>query len=290
MINFLKYRSLCFALSLGFLAVGAIGYFVNGFQYNVEFAGGTEFRISCEKSLDIGKLRGAVEAKGWDDAVIQIVGNESKQFLVQIVAHEGSIGDKFEKGVGTELSDYGFKVDSVNWVGPEVGHDIKWNALKAVFLSLLLILLYVAVRSKYRFAVGAVVAIAHDMLVVLGLLIVFKEQMSLHVLGAILAILGYSINDTIVIFSRVRENMKKMKGAPEEEIVNTSINQSLRRTMLTSISTLLAVGSILLLGGKALHGFSLAMFIGIIVGTYSSIYIASPVMLALKPAKEKASA
>ena len=287
MINFLKYRYLCFTLSFGFLVVGAIGYFINGFQYNVEFAGGTEFRVSCDKQLDISRLRSAVSAKGWSDAVIQVIGSENKQFLVQIVGHDGSIGDKFEKGVGAELLGYGFKVDSTNWVGPEVGHDIKWNAVKAVVLSLLLILLYVAIRSKYRFAAGAVVAIAHDMLVVLGCLVLLKEQISLNVLGAVLAILGYSINDTIVIFSRVRDNIKKMKGVSEEEIVNTSINQTLRRTMLTSISTFLAVGSIFVLGGKALHGFSLTMLIGIVVGTYSSIYIASPIMLMIRPAKEK---
>ncbi len=172
-------------------------------------------------------------------------------------------------------------VRNVEWVGAEVGKDIKWNALISVILSLLLIMLYVAVRSRYRYAVGAVVAIAHDMLAVLIYFLIFGEPISLHVLAAVLAILGYSLNDTIVIFSRIRENFAKMKGVSEEEIVNRSINQTLSRTLLTSFSTLLAVGSIFLFGGEALHGFSLAMLIGIVVGTYSSVYIASPVMLAL---------
>jgi len=150
-------------------------------------------------------------------------------------------------------------------------------------------LLYVAIRSKYRFAVGAVVAIAHDMLVVLAAFALLREQISVHVLAAILAILGYSLNDTIVIFSRVRENMIKVKGASEWEIVNLSLNQTLRRTLLTSFSTLLAVGSIFFLGGDVLHGFSLAMLIGIVFGTYSSIYIASPVMLAIAAPEQNAS-
>ena len=289
MIDFLKHRYICFAVSAVLLLVGVGAYFVKGVKYDVGFAGGTSFNISFEKKINISDVRKAVSDKGWPDAVIQSVGSKGIQFLVQIVSHEVSIGDKFKKEVGESLSEYKRDVGSIERVGPEVGKDIKWNAVKAVLLSLLIILLYVAIRSKYRFAAGAVAAIAHDMIIVLACLVIFGEQMSLHVLAAILAILGYSLNDTIVIFSRVRDNMKKMKGASEIDIVNTSLNQTLRRTMLTSISTFLAVGSIFILGGKALHGFSLAMLIGIVVGTYSSIYIASPVMLALKPSKEKIS-
>jgi preprotein translocase subunit SecF len=289
MIDFLKHRYICFAVSAVLLLVGVGAYFVKGVKYDVGFAGGTSFNISFEKKINISDVRKAVSDKGWPDAVIQSVGSKGIQFLVQIVSHEVSIGDKFKKEVGESLSEYKMDVGSIERVGPEVGKDIKWNAVKAVLLSLLIILLYVAIRSKYRFAAGAVAAIAHDMIIVLACLVIFGEQMSLHVLAAILAILGYSLNDTIVIFSRVRDNMKKMKGASEIDIVNTSLNQTLRRTMLTSISTFLAVGSIFILGGKALHGFSLAMLIGIVVGTYSSIYIASPVMLALKPSKEKIS-
>ena len=289
MINFLKYRHICFAISLGLLAVGFVTYFTKGFKFDVDFAGGTAFHLSFEKSLKISDLRSVIADKGWPDAVVQSVGSQNKQFMVQIVGEEGSIADSFKKDVGTELSEYKMNIEKIDWVGPEVGTDIKWSAIKAVLFSLLMILLYVAIRSKTRFAVGAVVAIAHDMLVVLTCLLLFGEPISGHVLAAILAVLGYSINDTIVIFSRVRENMKKMKGVSELEIVNTSLNQTLRRTMLTSISTFLAVGSIFILGGKALHGFSLTMLLGIVVGTYSSIYIASPVMLAIKAAKEKTS-
>ena len=287
MIDFLKYRYLCFALSIGFLIVGAGAYFVKGFKYHVDFAGGTSFNVSFEKPVEIAQLRKVVADNGFGDAVIQSVGSVGDKFLIQIVGHEGTVGKRFEEGVGSALSEYKMNVDSINRVGPEVGRDIKWNAIKAVLLSLLIILLYVAIRSKYRFALGAVTAIAHDMLVVLTCLILFGEPLSVHVLAAILAILGYSLNDTIVIFSRVRKNMKEMKGASEIDIVNTSLNQTLRRTLLTSISTFLAVGSIFFLGGKALHGFSLSMLIGIVVGTYSSIYVASPVMLSIKPAKVK---
>ena len=178
-------------------------------------------------------------------------------------------------------------VDSIDLVGAAVGKDMQKNAIIAVLLSLLLILLYVSVRSKYEYALGAVAALMHDVLAVLVFLLLFGQPISLPVLAALLAILGYSLNDTIVVFSRIRENFKKMQGAPALQVVNTSLNQILKRTLLTSFSTLLAVGSFFLLGGETLRGFSFAMLIGIFVGTYSSIYIASPVMLAVRKTVSK---
>ncbi len=279
MIKFLKYRYFCYFLSISFLVSGGIAYFVRGgFSYNVDFAGGTALRIAFEKAVEIGDLRNAMTKNGWQNSSIQSIGSDGKTFLIQV---DVEIGDDFASRLGTSFVENKIRIDSKDWVGPEVGKDIKWNAIKAVLLSLLLILLYIAIRSTYRYAVGAVVAIAHDMLVVLAAFLLLNEPMSIPVLAAVLAVLGYSINDTIVIFSRIRENFVKMKGVTEEEIVNISLNQTLRRTMLTSFSTLLAVLSIFFLGGEALKGFSLTMMIGVIVGTYSSIFIASPIMLAI---------
>jgi len=287
MIDFLKYRYICYVVSASILIFGGITYFTKGFEYYVDFAGGSEVRIAFQKPIEIGTLRKTLAKEGFKGAVIQSIGSTGQEFIIQIKEAEGNVGEALYQSVEKEFAQYAPDLKSISWVGPEVGKDLKFNALLSILLSLLLILLYITVRSKYRFAAGAVAAIAHDMLMVLAAFLILGQQISLHVLAAILTVIGYSLNDSIVIFSRIRENMKKMQDTPEEKIVNTSLNQTLRRTLLTSFSTLLAVGSIFLLGGDALRGFSLAMIVGIIVGTYSSIYVASPVMLALKPSPEK---
>lgn len=291
MINFLKYKSVSFMLSLAFLGVGVFAYFaMGGFKYHIDFSGGAEINVSFEKGIDIGVLRKAISDEGWKDTVIQSVGKSGRDFIVRIggATVEG-LEDNFRAAVDKATPGNTMTVNHIDWVGAAVGQDMKKNAIVAVLLSLLLILLYVSIRSKYGYAVGAVVAIAHDMLAVMVFLLLVREPISLSVMAAILAILGYSLNDTLVIFSRVKENIKSMKGASLSEVVNKSINQSMKRTLLTSFSTLLAVGSFFVLGGETLRGFSLAMIVGIIVGTYSSIYIASPVMMFFgTSAKQKA--
>lgn len=264
------------------LAAGIGAYLKHdGFNYHIDFVGGTELQVSFTHKLDTAELRTTLNRAGWQDPVIQSIGTDGNQFLVRVKQGGKSLEEQFMRTVGDHFVDNAATVDNISWVGAEVGNDIKWDAFLAILLSLLVILLYVGFRSQYRFAVGAVVALAHDMLVVLAVLLLLNEQISLNVLAALLTTLGYSINDTIVIFSRIQENMAKLKGRTEEEIVNLSINQTMRRTLLTSLTTFLAVASIYLLGGEALKGFSLAMLVGIVAGTYSSVYIASPVMLAI---------
>ncbi|MFH1461592.1 MAG: protein translocase subunit SecF [bacterium] len=284
MINFLKYKTICFALSLTILVSGVVAYFaLGGFKYHIDFSGGAEVNVSFENPIDIGVLRKAISNEGWKDSVIQSMGKSGKDFIIRIggATAEG-LEEKFRGAVDAATPGNIMTVNHIDWVGAAVGKDMQKNALIAVLLSLLLILLYVAVRSKYGYAVGAVVAIAHDMLAVLIFLLILREPISLSVLAAVLAILGYSINDTLVIFNRIKENVKKLHGDTLENIVNVSINQTLKRTLLTSFSTLLAVGSFFILGGETLRGFSLTMIIGIIFGTYSSIYIASPIMMLFK--------
>jgi preprotein translocase subunit SecF len=287
MIDFLKYRYFFYALSFGLLAVGGVAFFAKGFNYSVDFTGGSELRLSFEKQIEIGALRNALASKGWKDATIQSIGATGKSFLVQVGSSDKeNIGDKIVQEIKAAFPDNQLTLDSIDWVGPEVGRDIKVNALVSLILSLLVLLLYISIRSKYRFAVGAIASLMHDLLVILTYFLVFQEQVSIHFLAAVLTVLGYSINDTIVIFSRIKENLVKMKGVAEEEIVNVSINQTLRRTILTSFATLLTVAAIFIFGGESLRVFSLTMLIGIFVGTYSSIYIASPVMLAFGSSKD----
>ncbi|MFC1894868.1 protein translocase subunit SecF [Candidatus Dependentiae bacterium] len=282
MINFLKYRYVGFIFSVLFLFVGFTAYFIKGgFLYNIDFAGGAEVRISFEKKLEISKLRQTLSSKGWKKVVIQSLGRSGKEFMLKINTEDPDLEEKFKADIFSDIVDNKMTVENMDWVGAAVGKDMKRNAFMAVLLSLLIILLYISIRSKYAYAVGAVVAIIHDILFVLVFLLLFNEPISLAVLAVLLAILGYSLNDTIVIFSRIRENIVKMNGISLMTIVNTSLNQTFKRTIRTTVSTLLAVGSFYVFGGETLRGFAFAMLVGTIVGTYSSIYIASPVMLAI---------
>jgi len=287
-INFLRYRSICAIFSVLFLGAGVAAYvYRGGFNYHIDFVGGTELQVSFEKALGAGDLRKALSEDGWQDPVIQTIGSTSKQFLIRVKQSDKSLEARFLETAHKKLHDNAVTLDDVSWVGAEVGNDIKWNAFIAILFALLGMLAYIAFRSQYRFAVGAVVALVHDVLAVLVVLLLLNEQVSLNVLAALLTTLGYSINDTIVIFSRIQENFAHLKNQSEDEIVNISINQTLRRTLLTSFTTFLAVLALYLLGGEALKGFSLSMLVGIVAGTYSSIYIASPVMLAIGSAQQR---
>jgi preprotein translocase subunit SecF len=281
-INFLRYRYICLAFSILSLLAGAAAYIYHGgFNYHIDFVGGTELQVSFEKKLLVEEVRNALTSSGWQDPVVQSLGSNENQFLIRVKQEGKTLEERFLKVVEEKLSGNTVVVDHIAWVGAEVGTDIKWDATIAMLLALLGILLYIAIRSQYRFALGAVVALAHDIFMVLTVLLLLNEQISLNVLAALLTTLGYSINDTIVIFSRIQENFALLTNKTEEEIVNISINQTLRRTLLTSLTTFLAVFALYLLGGEALKGFSLSMLVGIVAGTYSSIYIASPVMLAI---------
>lgn len=281
--HFLKYRYVWLAISVIYLVVGLGAYFVKGgFKYYIDFAGGTEVRISFEKAVDISQVRQAMNAKGWKDASIQEVGNNHSEFIVHVASSGSEAATKIKSDLETVIVGNKVTINSTQWVGPEVGSETTWHAILAVLISMLVILLYIALRFEFRFGLGAVAALVHDILAVLVFLILVEEPISLHVLAALLAIIGYSVHDTIVIFNRMRENFVKLRGLPEDEIADISINQTLSRTLLTSGATMFAVLAMLLCGGETLHGLSLVMFVGIIVGTYSSIYIASPMMLAVK--------
>lgn len=285
--DFLKSRYMWLGLSVVYLVVGIVAYIaLGGFEYHINFTGGAEVRLSFEKQLDISKLRAAVSGAGWKDAIIQETGSTQRDFALRI---GGNPDAKLEQNVITVVKDAipenKVTITGVSQVGAEVRSETTWNATVAIILAMLVLLLYIAARYEFRFGLGAFASLIHDILAILTFLVLTREQFSLDVLAAILAVLGYSVHDSIVVFSRIRENFKALKNMSEYDIVNLSINQTLRRTLLTSFSTLLSALALFLLGGETLRGFSLIMIVGIIVGTYSSIYIASPVMLAVKTKK-----
>ncbi|MFH1831255.1 MAG: protein translocase subunit SecF [bacterium] len=289
-IDFLKYRYVMLVFSLLLLGVGVVGYFIKGgFVYDISFTGGAEIRAVFEKPVDVAQLRGIMDKMGWKNARIQEVGKLKNEVLV-IVGNEHieNLEQNFKAAIVSAMPGNKIDIKGIQVVGGEVGDETKWNAAKAIFLSLILILLYIALRSEFRFGVGTVLSLVHDLLFILMFLILSGQAVSIHVLAAVLAVIGYSLNDTIIIFSRIIENFKKYRGHSEYDIINFSINQTLKRTILTSVTTFFAISSIMLLGGEILRGFAMIMGLGVVVGTYSSVYIATAAMFSIGGKKVKA--
>ena len=288
MINFLKYRTICALFSVAMIAtfVGIVAYksITTGqaFSYSVDFTGGTQVLLSFDKPVSSNQVIDILEKKGWPGAITREFG--PKEILVRVKEFLGDstgLGEKIRSTLQDELKT-DVKVLQIDSIGQGVGEALSWSSTKAVILALILMLLYIGWRFwSLSYAVGAIVALFHDAIAILLFCLLFNVEISSNIIAAILAVLGYSINDTIVIFTQIRKNIKKMKNISIEEIVNLSLNQTLRRTILTSVSTALIVISLIVLGGEALRDLSSALLIGIIFGTYSSIYIASPVMLLL---------
>ena len=295
MFDFLKYRFVGLTLSLIVVSffVGSYVYktLTRGyaFSYSVEFEGGTQVLLRFKNPVNSKDVRSIIEKK-WPESGPVIREFSSEQILVRVKDFDNDVrglADKMRETVQEAFADNLVTIEKSEAVGPGVGADLRWKSIRAVFLALLLMLLYIAFRFRsFAFAVGAVVALLHDAIMVLGVFLVFDREISISVIGAVLAVLGYSVNDTIVIFSRMRSNLKKMRGASLYEVVNASLNKTFRRTLLTSISTLLTVGSMFVLGGAVMRDFSLALLMVIFFGTYSSIYIASPVMMLLYKEKK----
>lgn len=288
MINFLKYRFVCGAFSLLFL-LASLGLYLYKWQtrgytfvYSVDFTGGTQVLLKFDKPVSVCHLKDILEKNGWKNATTREF-SAPEEVLVRVSEFSNDakgLAERMKTAVQTEIPDNPVSILQSEGVGPGVGETLRWRFFLAVIIALFAILVYIAVRFwSFAFAVGAIVGLIHDPLAILGIFLLFDIEISINVIGVILTVIGYSINDTIVIFSRIRDNLIKMKGSSLYEIVNVSINRTLRRSVLTVFATALSVLSMLFFGGEALRDFSLALLIGIVFGAYSSIYIASPVMM-----------
>jgi len=280
MFHFSQYRIQSVLLSLLLIFAGIAAYIKNGgFRYSVDFTGGTDIRMRFEKPENSTAIKKAI-ADEWNGTVYNII--DANEIIIRIQDTPETIEnleEKVQATVDAVSIDNPGKILGKNSLSNSVGDSLRNSSIKAVLIALLLMLLYIAFRFKFAFAVGAVVALFHDAITVLACFLLVNREISIDVVAAILAVLGYSINDTIVIFTQIRKNLQSMKGQPLAVIVDTSINQTLRRTILTSFSTTLVVGSMLAFGGEAIRSLSLAILLGIIFGTYSSIFIASSVMM-----------
>lgn len=275
-IPFVKIRKLMYIVSLVVIVIGMTFFVQRGAKnYGIDFTGGTLQQFRFEEVVPVDKVRGVLSGMGLGESAIQQFG-EGKEIIVR------SFGGKTENIISGLKETFGkdsFEVMRVETVGPAVGADLRRAAIKALLFAMIGICIYISFRFEFRFAITAIIALAHDVLVSLGFIALTGREVSLPVIAALLTIVGYSINDTIVLFDRIREDRKFMRKATQEEIINTSINQTLSRTALTSLTTLLVVLALFFFGGKVINDFSFVLMIGVVVGTYSSIFIASPLLI-----------
>ena len=310
-IDFLGRRGLAGIVSAVLIVIGIVSLGVRGLAFGIDFTGGTLVEVSYEETVEASSVRDLIAKAGFESALVQYFGT-SKDILVRLPASAVedaaqvssrimvALRSPYKETLATSASgdlqqclSYGgasgrcaVQMRRVEFVGPQVGEELTEKGGLAMLYALLGILIYVSWRFEWRFAIGAVAALVHDVLITVGVFSVLGLEFSLPVLAAILAVIGYSLNDTIVVFDRVRENFRKMRRGTPIEIMNVSVNQTLSRTLLTSLTTLLVVLTLLIIGGEVINGFATALLVGVLVGTYSSIFIANPAVLVLGISRE----
>lgn len=277
-IDFMSKRKVAIVFSLALMLISIGSLVTKGLNFGIDFTGGTLIEVGYSESVELGKVRDAL-AKEFADAQVQHFGS-SRDVLIRIAPREGENSAQLSTNVLTLLKQTGdVEMRRVEFVGPQVGEELTEQGGLALLYSLIGILIYVALRFEYRFAIGSVAALIHDVTITLGLFSILQMEFDLTVLAALLAVIGYSLNDTIVVFDRIRETFRKMRKGTPVDVVNRSINQTLSRTLMTSFTTMLVLFALFFLGGEVIHAFAFALLAGIFVGTYSSIYVASAVAL-----------
>lgn len=282
-INFIGNRrtALIISLLLILITVASLIY-RKGPNYGIDFAGGILVQAKFQENVSITELRDSFTDADLGDVLIQDFGENKNEYLIRTEAPKGKaveISGNIRSNLNDKFGADKYEVRRVEMVGPQVGDDLKKKALMAIVYALIGILIYVSIRFELRYAVGAIIAIAHDVIITVGAFSIANYEISLPVIAALLAVVGYSLNDTIIVFDRIRENLKSSKEGEDVIIVNKSINETLGRTLLTSITTLMVVVVLFIFGGGVIHNFAFALMVGIIVGTYSSIFVASPVLI-----------
>ena len=279
-IPFMSYRKIATIASLSLLALSILSLGFRGLNLGLDFSGGTLIEVSYSEAADLGDIRDLMTANGFDDFQVVNFGSNT-DVLIKVADKDGSsqLGDTIFAFL--VASDSEIELQRIEFVGPQIGSELRDQGGLGMLVALGMILLYVAFRFQYKFALGAVAALGHDVVIILGLFSLLNWDFDLTVLAALLAVIGYSLNDTIVVSDRIRENFRGERGYEPEEIVNRSINQTLSRTLITSFTTLLVLFALFIFGGEMIRGFSQALIIGVLVGTYSSIYVVANMLLGL---------
>ncbi len=277
-INFMGVRNVAFGVTVLLTVLALFSWFHKGLNYGLDFTGGTLIELTYEKPADVTLVRNELVKAGYHEAIVQSFG-ATTDLLVRMPGEDPQLGHQVAEALQKVGGDNPAAVKRVEFVGPQVGEELRDQGGLGMLMALVGIMIYLAFRFQWKFGVGAIVSLIHDVIVTVGILAYFQITFDLTVLAAVLAIIGYSLNDTIVVFDRVRENFRVLRKATLIENINISTTQTLLRTMATSISTLLAIAALMIFGGDNLWGFSLALFIGVLAGTYSSIYIANVVLI-----------
>jgi preprotein translocase subunit SecF len=287
-IDFFRWQWLTFGSSVLWMVLAFVFWGTMGLNYGIEFKGGTTIRTESTTPVDVGAMRAALDGLDLGDVVITEVfdpsfADDQHVAMVRVSAIEGqeAVTPEVLKTAEEALvaADPALKIAAVESVGPKVSGELIWSSILAVTITSLLIMVYIWLRFEWQFALGGVLALVHDMFIVIGIFALFQIKFDLSIVAALLTILGYSINDTVVVFDRLRENLMKYKTMPLRDVMNLSVNETLSRTLMTSITTLIALGALLIFGGDVIRGFALAIFLGVIFGTYSSVYVAKNIVL-----------
>ena len=283
-IDFLKYRRIALGFSGFLLLVSLLSLALKGGpNYGIDFAGGILLQFKFHEQVETSDLRDALRELDLGQVVVQDFGRrEDREFLVRVEKKETdlqALQQTVEEALKSRFGEKSLELRRTELVGPKVGEELRKKGIYAVFYAILGILVYITWRFEFRFAVGAILALLHDALITIGVFSIMNKEIDLPIVAAILTIIGYSINDTIVVFDRIRENMRRIRRQSIERVITGSINETLSRTLLTSLTTMIVVAALFVLGGPVIHNFAFALIIGVVVGTYSSIYIASPILV-----------
>ncbi len=287
-IDFMGHRQRTWIFSAVIIVIALLAILIRGLNLGVDFTGGYTIQAAYETAPDLNVVRSSLADAGFAEAVVQNFGS-STEVLIRMAPQPDASSVQVSNEVEAALqpsSDGTISMERVEFVGPQVGEELREKGGMAVLLALVGIVIYVWFRFEKKFSVGSVFALVHDVIITVGIFALFQVEFDLTILAAILAVIGYSLNDTIVVFDRIRENFRSMRSGTPAEIMNASINQTLSRTLITSFTTILVLLSLFIFGGSIIHGFALALLIGVFVGTYSSIYIASTAVLAMGITKE----
>ncbi len=288
-------RKIAAAISGVLVVVSIISLVINSLEFGLDFTSGTSVRLNYAETVDLGEINGILQNNGYEDAVVVSFGSDREIRIILPVDETVAVGDQASQAaeiggtiaaVLSSNSDSQISLLGSDYVSAKVGEELAEQGGLGMLVALGIIMVYIAVRFQFKFSVGAVVALAHDLIITLGIFSVFSMEFNLNTLAAMLAIIGYSLNDTIVVSDRIRENFRRMRKGTPIEMVNRSLNQTLSRTMITSFTTLLVLFSILFVGGDSTQGFAIALIIGVIIGTYSSIYIASNIIIYMNVTRE----
>ena len=282
-INFIGLRKIALVLSVILIISSLYSLSVQGLNYGIDFSGGTKLELAYQDDVSVLDMRATLASSGYPEAVVQHFGS-NRDVLVRIPLSvensDAKVSDDVVKILAASPVGPG-EVRSVEFVGPTFGKELFEKGILALVYALIGVMIYVAFRFEWKFSLGSVIALVHDVIITVGLFSIIQLEFTLPVLAALLAVIGYSLNDTIVVFDRIRENFRKLRDTETEETMNVSINQTLPRTILTSLTTLLVLIALYFYGGDALNGFAATLIIGVLIGTYSSIFVASPAVLAL---------